>query len=474
MSFEKLNLIAPILEAIKQGGYTTPTPIQHQTIPAILSGRDMIGCAQTGTGKTAAFAIPILQLLHQQKPFDQTRRKIRALILTPTRELAVQIGQKFHAYGKNLPLKHTIVYGGVKQYSQVKILSQGVDILVATPGRLLDLMNQRFIDLSNVSILTLDEADRMLDMGFIYDVKKIISKVSPQRQSLMFSATMQGEVMTLAQTILKNPIKISVSPESPTALNIKQEVYLVDRSKKSELLIHILKTRTEESTLVFTRTKSGANRVSKFLVNAGISSDAIHGNKSQGARQRALDSFKAKKTRVLVATDVASRGIDISALDNVINYEIPNIPETYIHRIGRTGRAGLSGMAFSFCDWEEKKHMRSIMRLTKSEITLVEDHPFPSKMDGKQSSSSSNNQEPSRPPRRPHRKGGNSRFSRSGDVRGGSDVRGGGDVRGGSDVRGGGWQGAKSAKDGGRFGASKSRFGKVSKKRLSGGRRRNG
>ncbi|MFA7685995.1 MAG: DEAD/DEAH box helicase [Candidatus Gracilibacteria bacterium] len=408
MNFDDLKLIAPILEAVKKGGYTVPTPIQCQAIPAILSGRDMIGCAQTGTGKTAAFAIPILQLLHNQQLQENTRKKIRALILTPTRELAVQIGQKFYAYGKHLTLKHAIVHGGVNQQSQVRILNQGVDILIATPGRLLDLMNQRVIDLSNVRIITLDEADRMLDMGFIADVRKIITKISPQRQSLMFSATMQGEIMKLAQSILKDPIKVSVSPESPTALNIKQEIYLVDRSKKGELLVHLLQTKAKGSTLVFTRTKSGANRVANLVNGAGIHAEAIHGNKSQGARQRALDTFKAKKTQVLVATDVASRGIDISALDNVINFEIPNVPETYVHRIGRTGRAGLSGMAISLCDWEEKRHMRNIMRLINQDIPVVEGHPFPAKMSGSDASPS----QTARPPRHTHRKGPSASSSR--------------------------------------------------------------
>ncbi|MFA6917690.1 MAG: DEAD/DEAH box helicase [Candidatus Gracilibacteria bacterium] len=378
MTFENLNIIPPILEAIKKGGYTTPTPIQTQAIPVVLQGRDLIGCAQTGTGKTAAFAIPILQILSKLSP-EPGRRSIKALILTPTRELAIQIGGKFVAYGKNLGLRHTVIYGGVGQGPQTKALQQGVDILVATPGRLMDLMGQGFVRLDHVRLLTLDEADRMLDMGFINDVKKIIGKLPFKRQTLFFSATMPTEIVNLSRSILVNPVKIEVSPGVPTAQNVKQELYYVDGSNKGLLLIHVLKEKGIASALVFTRTKHGANKVAKIINAAGIKAEAIHGNKSQGARQRALDGFKAKKTRVLVATDIASRGIDISNLSHVINFEIPNVPETYIHRIGRTARAGLSGTALSFCDWDEKSYIRDIHNLIKGTIPVIEDHPYVSK-----------------------------------------------------------------------------------------------
>jgi len=394
MTFEDLNIIPHILEALKKEGYTTPTPIQTQAIPVILSGKDLIGCAQTGTGKTAAFAIPILQILNAEKRVELAarsqrqanyqsspplRKDIKVLILTPTRELAIQIGEKFSAYGKHLNLRHAVIYGGVNQYSQVKVLRNGVDILIATPGRLLDLMNQKFINLSFVNLLTLDEADRMLDMGFIHDVKKIIAKVPTKRQTLFFSATMPEAIVKLSQDILRNPIRVSVTPDSSAAETVKQELYYVDKANKGSLLIHLLQKQKVTSALVFTRTKHGADKVAKFIQQSGIRAEAIHGNKSQNARQSALKSFKDKQTRVLVATDLASRGIDIDELSHVINFEIPNIPETYVHRIGRTGRAGLTGIALSFSDATEHPFIRDINKLIKGSIPIVEDHPFPMK-----------------------------------------------------------------------------------------------
>jgi ATP-dependent RNA helicase RhlE len=377
MSFEKLNLIEPILRALKAEGYTTPTPIQEQAIPILLERRDLLGCAQTGTGKTAAFAIPILQLLHQDELFVKGPQGIKTLILTPTRELAIQIGESFAAYGKFLRLRHTVIFGGVSQKSQTDALRAGVDILIATPGRLLDLMDQRFVHLQHVKMFVLDEADRMLDMGFIHDVKKIITKIPQKRQTLFFSATMPGEISKLAGTILTNPVKVEVTPVSSTANTIKQSLFFVEKSDKKSLLIHLLKDRAIETALIFTRTKHGADRVVKDLLRAGVQAEAIHGNKSQNARQRALSNFKLRKTRVLVATDIAARGIDVDDLSHVINYELPNIPETYVHRIGRTGRAGASGIALSFCDAEEKEFLRDIHKLIAKPIPVVEDHPYP-------------------------------------------------------------------------------------------------
>ena len=381
MTFENLHIIQPILDAIKKENYVVPTPIQEQTIPAILEGKDIIGCAQTGTGKTAAFAIPILQNLkrdQQGQKFAQAqgRRPIQALILSPTRELAIQIGEKFSAYGKFTSLKHTVIYGGVNQHSQVKSLKAGVDIVIATPGRLMDLMNQKFIKLDQVKILTLDEADRMLDMGFINDVKKIIAKIPANRQTLFFSATMPSAIVELSRSILKDPVKVSVSPVNPSSENVTQELYYVEKGNKRALLIHVLKQKSISSALIFTRTKRGADRVVKEIKKIGIRAEAIHGNKSQNYRQRALSNFKTRKTTVLVATDIASRGIDIDNLSHVINYEIPNEPETYIHRIGRTGRAGASGMALSFCDQEEQFFIKDINRLINKSIPVIANHPF--------------------------------------------------------------------------------------------------
>ncbi|NOT73971.1 MAG: DEAD/DEAH box helicase [Cyclobacteriaceae bacterium] len=376
MSFEKLNLIEPITRALKAEGYTQPTPIQEQAIPVLLERKDLLGCAQTGTGKTLAFAAPILQLLHQDELFVKGPAGIKTLILTPTRELAIQIGDSFATYGKFLKLKHAVIFGGVSQKPQTDALRNGVDILIATPGRLLDLMDQRFVHLQNLKIFVLDEADRMLDMGFIHDVKKIIAKLPVKRQTLFFSATMPPEISKLANTILTNPVRVEVTPVSSTANTIQQQLYYVEKSDKRSLLLHLLKDKSIETALVFTRTKHGADKVVKDLNRAGVTAEAIHGNKSQNARQRALSNFKTKQTRVLVATDIAARGIDIDALSHVINYELPNIPETYVHRIGRTGRAGASGIAFSFCDSEEKEYLRDIHKLIAKTIPVITDQPY--------------------------------------------------------------------------------------------------
>ena len=385
MSFEILNLIKPIQTALTNEGYTIPTPIQQQAIPVILARKDIMGCAQTGTGKTAAFAIPILQILSEEKESGKSnrtfqhsreRRVIKALVITPTRELAVQVGESFSVYGKHTGLKNTVVFGGVSQSGQTEKLRHGVDILIATPGRLLDLMNQNYIDLSHIKMFVLDEADRMLDMGFIHDVKKIIAKLPAKRQSLFFSATMPAEIVKLATTILTNPVRIDITPETKTVEVIKQAVYFVSRPDKKKLLIHILKNEDVSSALIFTRTKRGADVVARFLNDAKIHTAAIHGNKSQNARQKALDNFKSLRTRVLVATDIAARGIDIDKLSHVFNYDIPEFSETYIHRIGRTGRAGLGGTALSFCDSEERYYLKEINKLIRTSIPVIEDHPF--------------------------------------------------------------------------------------------------
>ena len=376
MTFENLKLISPIFEAIKSKGYTEPTPIQSKAIPAILKKKDLIGCAQTGTGKTAAFAIPTIQLLCEEQEKGNWNHGIKALIITPTRELAIQIDESFHDYGKNTNLRHTVVFGGVGQQPQVKKIRAGVDILIATPGRLLDLMNQKIINLDDLKIFTLDEADRMLDMGFIHDIKKVIAKLPKKRQSLFFSATMPPAITTLAKTLLTNPIKVEVTPVSSTAETITQKMYMVDKGNKKMLLAHILQDPAIPAALVFTRTKHGANKITEFINKSGISAEAIHGNKSQNARQNALKNFKAKETRVLVATDIAARGIDIDELAYVINFEIPNEAETYVHRIGRTGRAKNKGIAISFCDREEQAYVKDIHKLIKRIIPVVEEHPF--------------------------------------------------------------------------------------------------
>jgi ATP-dependent RNA helicase RhlE len=377
MSFEKLNLIEPISRALKTEGYTTPTPIQEQSIPVLLERKDLLGCAQTGTGKTAAFAIPILQLLHNDELFKKGPMGIKCLVLTPTRELAIQIGESFAAYGRHLRLRHTVIFGGVSQHAQTQALRQGVDILIATPGRLLDLMDQRYVKLEHLKMFVLDEADRMLDMGFIHDVKKIISRIPAKRQTIFFSATMPQEIASLANSILTNPVKVEVTPVSSTANTIQQKLYFVDKGNKRKLLQHLLKDDSINTALVFTRTKHGADRVVKELTQARITAEAIHGNKSQNARQRALTNFKAQETRVLVATDIAARGIDIDSLSHVINYELPNIPETYVHRIGRTGRAGASGISISFCDAEEKAYLKDIQKLIGKTIPVIEGHDWP-------------------------------------------------------------------------------------------------
>lgn len=377
MSFDKLNLISPIREALKTEGYTEPTLIQEQAIPPLLGGKDLIGCAQTGTGKTAAFAIPILQILSEEQRNLKAPRIIKALVVTPTRELAIQIGDSFTAYGQYLGLKNTVIFGGVPQKPQTDALKAGVDILIATPGRLLDLINQRFISLRQVKFFVLDEADRMLDMGFINDVKKIISHLPKTRQTMLFSATMPPEIAKLVNSITIDPVRVAVTPISSTVDIIEQAVYFVGKKDKKLLLIHLLQDKAIASALVFSRTKHGANKIIKDLAKADIQAAAIHGNKSQGARQLALNNFKAKKTRVLVATDIAARGIDVEELSHVINYDLPNIPETYVHRIGRTGRAGLGGVALSFCDTEEKPYLKDIQKLIAKSIPVIEDHPYP-------------------------------------------------------------------------------------------------
>ncbi len=377
MTFQELNLIEPIQRALRTEGYTQPTPIQEQSIPLTLQGRDLLGCAQTGTGKTAAFALPILQSLHS-RPQAGAPRPIRALILTPTRELAIQIDESFAAYGRHTGLRHTVIFGGVSQNRQVDALRHGIDILVATPGRLLDLMQQGYVSLRNLEIFVLDEADRMLDMGFIHDVRRVIAKLPTRRQTLFFSATMPPEIQKLADTILTNPVKVAVTPVSSTAETVGQSIYFVEKADKKRLLIHLLEDGSISTVLVFTRTKHGANKVAKDLNSAGIKAEAIHGNKSQNARQNALQAFKNRQIRVLVATDIAARGIDIDDLTHVLNYEIPNIPETYVHRIGRTGRAGASGTALSFCDSEERAYLRDIQKLIGRPIPVARVNPFPS------------------------------------------------------------------------------------------------
>jgi ATP-dependent RNA helicase RhlE len=376
MTFQELQIIEPILKALKTKEYLIPTPIQFESIPVLLQGKDILGSAQTGTGKTAAFAIPILQNLYLEKQRQQSRRSIKALVLAPTRELALQIHENFIEYGKNLDIRTTVIYGGVPQSKQVRALNLGVDILVATPGRLLDLIQQRKLTLSNVSYLVLDEADRMLDMGFVRDVKKIVAMVKKERQTMFFSATMPKSIMSLANEILNKPVRVMVSPEEEMVDKIRQSVYYVNKKKKIDLLIELLENRELKSVLVFSRTKHGANNIVKLLDQAHIRSEAIHGNKSQGARQKALKLFKTKKIRVLVATDIAARGIDVDELSHVINYDLPEVPETYIHRIGRTGRAGLGGVAISFCSQDQADLLASIQKHIKMNIPLLTDSVY--------------------------------------------------------------------------------------------------
>jgi ATP-dependent RNA helicase RhlE len=374
MTFIELQLDAAIIAALEKKGYVNPTPIQAQAIPSVLAGRDLFGCAQTGTGKTAAFALPILQLLSQKA--GSRARQVRALVLAPTRELALQISESFTEYGKGLALKHTVVFGGVSQHRQEKALRAGIDILVATPGRLLDLVQQGIIRLDAVEHFVLDEADRMLDMGFINDIKKIVSRLPQKKQTLLFSATFPDEIRKLVASLLRDPLHISVAPVSSTATDIDQRVYYVEKQDKRALLRHVLKSDEIQHAIVFTRTKRGADKVSKELNRNGIATEAIHGNKSQNAREKALHRFKNKSVRVLVATDIASRGIDVDKLSHVINFEIPEQAETYVHRIGRTGRAGESGTALSFCSYEEREYMQSITKLIKKNIEVVSSHPF--------------------------------------------------------------------------------------------------
>lgn len=375
MTFENLNLIKPILEALQQEGYETPTPIQAKAIPIVLAGKDLLGCAQTGTGKTAAFSIPILQHL-TKRDVPAGRRAIKALVLTPTRELAIQIGESFTAYGRYTKLRHTVIFGGVSQVPQVETLRKGVDILVATPGRLLDLIGQKFVDLQALEYFVLDEADRMLDMGFIHDIKRILPLLPKQRQTLFFSATMPPEIAKLADSMLYRPEKVAVTPPSSTVDMIEQSVYFVEKEDKKSLLIELLKNPDIGSALVFSRTKYGADKIARFLNKAGISADSIHGEKSQGARQKALTNFKGHRIKVLVATDIAARGIDVDELSHVFNNDLPNVPETYVHRIGRTGRAGHSGVAVSFCSAEERPLLKDIQKLIGKSIPVVEDHAF--------------------------------------------------------------------------------------------------
>jgi ATP-dependent RNA helicase RhlE len=377
MTFKELHIIEPILQALSAEGYTQPTPIQEQSIPILLRGKDLLGCAQTGTGKTAAFAIPILQNLYLDKLNNGSNHRIKALVVTPTRELAIQINDSFRAYGKNTGLRSTVVFGGVKQGPQTDDLRKGVDILVATPGRLLDLMDQGYISLRDIKYSVLDEADRMLDMGFIHDIRKIIALLPKERQSLFFSATMPPDIVALSRQLLGNPEKVSVTPKQTTAEKVEQAIYFVSKKDKPKLLLHLFKTENIDSALVFSRTKYGADKIVKLLKRSDILADAIHSNKSQGARQRALGNFKSGHTKILIATDIAARGIDVDELSHVINYDLPNIPETYVHRIGRTGRANASGIALSFCDGEERAYLKDIQKLIGQHITEITEQPYP-------------------------------------------------------------------------------------------------
>jgi len=376
MTFEELGLAEPILKALKEEGYTHPTPIQEQAIPILLRGKDLLGVAQTGTGKTAAFGIPILHHLYEGISLKQTKRKVKALVVTPTRELAIQIGESFTAYGKHTGLRNTVIFGGVKQGKQVNILNSGVDILIATPGRLLDLMNQGFISFNHLKFVVLDEADQMLDMGFVHDIKKIIAKLPPKRQSLFFSATMPKSIVALSTKMLGDFERVTIKPEQATAEKVTQGLYFVSKGNKPKLLVHLLEDKPTESVLIFSRTKHGANKIVKKLGQADIEAAAIHGNKSQTARQKALGAFKDGSLKVLVATDIAARGIDVDDLAMVINYDLPNVSETYVHRIGRTGRANASGIALSFCDQEERAYLRDIEKLINQKVPRMPEYPF--------------------------------------------------------------------------------------------------
>jgi ATP-dependent RNA helicase RhlE len=377
MQFEELKIITPVLQALKEEGYSIPTPVQEKSIPLILNKKDVLGSAQTGTGKTAAFAIPIIQHLFHDKSRKTNRPLTKTLIITPTRELAIQIGESFSTYGRFTNIRNTVIFGGVKQGPQEVALRKGVDILVATPGRLLDLINQGIVSLKHIEYFVLDEADRMLDMGFIHDIKKIIALLPQKRQSLFFSATMPKNIVQLSQSILNRPVKVSVSPVSSTADTIQQYLYYTNKSDKKDLLVHILKDENIDQVLLFSRTKHGADKIARNLKKKNINASAIHGDKAQNQRQKALAGFKAGKTRVLVATDIAARGIDIEKLKYVINYDIPNESETYVHRIGRSGRAGEAGTAISICEAEENAYIKSIERLIKKQIPVVKDNPYP-------------------------------------------------------------------------------------------------
>jgi len=413
MLFNELNLIEPLLKALTAEGYTTPTPIQEQAIPIVLQKKDLLGCAQTGTGKTAAFALPILQLLHTKQQSASKNNAIKCLILTPTRELAIQINESFAAYGKHTGIRHTVIFGGVSQHPQTQALKHGIDVLIATPGRLLDLGAQGFINLKQLEIFVLDEADRMLDMGFINDVKKIITKIPAQRQTLFFSATMPPEIQKLSETILSNPTKIEVTPPSSTVDKIAQSLYFTNKSDKQKLLMHLLEEKNITTALVFTRTKHGADKVVKCLHQANIKAAAIHGNKSQNARQNALNAFKHGNLRVLVATDIAARGIDIDELAHVFNYDLPEVPETYVHRIGRTGRAGNSGVAIAFCDADERDELKQIQKVIGKIIPVVDEHPYPSTQAATPAKESRSSVQRNNRPKQ-HRKGPNSPSSTQG------------------------------------------------------------
>ncbi|TMQ06286.1 MAG: DEAD/DEAH box helicase [Deltaproteobacteria bacterium] len=379
MSFSQLGLLPALERAVAGEGYVEPTPIQVRAIPHVLAGRDLLGLAQTGTGKTAAFALPILQRLARQVPAGRPR-PIRCLVLTPTRELASQIQDSFATYGKHLPLTSFVIFGGVGMEAQCQALRAGMDILVATPGRLLDLSGQGLVELKALEVFVLDEADRMLDMGFIHDVRKVIRMLPRQRQTLFFSATMPPEAQELADQLLKHPETVAVAPSATTVERVDQEVYFVEKADKRALLVDVLRDTAMRRVLVFSRTKHGANRIAEHLAKAGIGAEAIHGNKSQNARERALAGFKAGKTRVLVATDIAARGIDIDDVTHVVNFDVPEVPETYVHRIGRTARAGAAGMALSFCEVDERDDWRNIEKLTRQDIAIVEGHPYESRV----------------------------------------------------------------------------------------------
>ncbi len=371
MQFSDLNLAEPILRALREEGYTTPTPIQAQTIPHLLNGKDVLGCAQTGTGKTASFALPILQNLHQGRP----SRRLRALILAPTRELAAQIGDSFRAYGRHLPYKTIVIFGGVGQTAQVQALKRGADILIATPGRLLDLLGQGHVRLDTIEYFVLDEADRMLDMGFIHDVRRVLALLPPKRQNLLFSATMPPDIVALASSFLTHPVQIAVTPPATTVETIDQSIFFVEKQQKFALLQHLLSSQQIKRGLIFTRTKHGADKLARQLARQQVQAEVIHGDKSQNARERALAQFKSGRARLLIATDIASRGIDVEGITHVINYDLPNLPESYVHRIGRTARAGAEGIAYSFCDEAERAYLRDIEKTIRIRLTVVE-HPY--------------------------------------------------------------------------------------------------